>query len=442
MKGLFSFSWFGIYPELFLLLVYLIFLIWLLCGFFLKGKIVIYKEACTVFATIFLAVVAELVYVHHDFRFLILKLTLLTLPLLLMWFPVPGGGDFSGAAREAAGGNRFPGYCVFIWAGAFLLDTGRLYNEADTLLWVYLYAFSPIAAAFLFWCALVADARRKDKEASPKVSLESSPDSFLPPEYLSGCPPLRLLLFCLFGVVLYTAIDLSADVRNGEVADGVPVGTIPGAAVLLLVQLLCTPSVWEGILRRFSLFRTESTACRVSEKEPPSESDVGKRYGRGGFYSCPAEEGKCKKYGRDGTPVGRINDLLEDSADEDAVIMRRLIHYFEKDKPFLNPYLKIGEVALQIYTNKTYLSRALNRKMAKNFNQFVNYFRIREACRMFMECPGFRAQELCDKCGFNSISSFSTAFRINTGYSPAEWCKEVKSKLNNDESVLLDEYFI
>ena len=95
MKGLFSFSWFGIYPELFLLPVYLVFLIWLSCGFFLKGQRFIYKEACAVFATIFLAVVAELLYVHHDFRFLILKLTLLTLPLLLMWFPVPGGGDFS-----------------------------------------------------------------------------------------------------------------------------------------------------------------------------------------------------------------------------------------------------------------------------------------------------------------------------------------------------------
>lgn len=121
-------------------------------------------------------------------------------------------------------------------------------------------------------------------------------------------------------------------------------------------------------------------------------------------------------------------------------IIQRLILYFEREKPFLDADLKLADVAQKLYTNKSYLSRALNHKMSKNFNQFVNYYRVKEACRIYLEDPSLKLGELCDRCGFKNLSSFSNAFNLNMHYTPAEWCKEVRRRLSNNESVSVKDY--
>ncbi len=141
----------------------------------------------------------------------------------------------------------------------------------------------------------------------------------------------------------------------------------------------------------------------------------------------------------------RYIPLVEELGDEDYLddykIIQRLIRYFEKEKPYLNQELKLADVSKEIYTNKTYLSRALNQRMSKNFNQFVNYYRVKEACRLFLEDPMIKIGDMCTRSGFKSIASFSNAFNLNIRYTPAEWCKEVRKKLNNNEDVSVNDYF-
>ncbi len=47
-------------------------------------------------------------------------------------------------------------------------------------------------------------------------------------------------------------------------------------------------------------------------------------------------------------------------------LYKRLLAYFDQKKPYLNSDLKIREVALYLYTNKTYLSRVINEKKRQN----------------------------------------------------------------------------
>lgn len=137
-----------------------------------------------------------------------------------------------------------------------------------------------------------------------------------------------------------------------------------------------------------------------------------------------------------------VEDMLMDGQPiDDYKIIQRLIHHFETRKPFLDSELKLADISKQIYTNRTYLSRALNQRLSKNFNQFVNYYRIKEACRLYIENPELKGHELAKLCGFKNLSSFSTAFSINLRYTPGEWCKEVKSRLNNKEDVSVKDYF-
>lgn len=84
---------------------------------------------------------------------------------------------------------------------------------------------------------------------------------------------------------------------------------------------------------------------------------------------------------------------------EDARIIYSIMILFEKEKLYLNPEIKLIDIARRIGTNKTYLSRALNTRLSKNFCQFVNHYRIREACLMFLNDPGLDIRPLAEQCG-------------------------------------------
>ena len=152
-----------------------------------------------------------------------------------------------------------------------------------------------------------------------------------------------------------------------------------------------------------------------------------------------------------GYVAGRVQmggQMLEDeggtAADEGIVEDARIIHalmvLFEREKLFMNVDIKIANVALMIGTNKTYLSRALNTRLSKNFCQFVNYYRVREVCSLFVENPHMDMKELAEQCGFNSSSNFSIVFKYITGFTPGDWSRMIKMKLDGHETVSVDDY--
>ena len=125
---------------------------------------------------------------------------------------------------------------------------------------------------------------------------------------------------------------------------------------------------------------------------------------------------------------------------EDARIIHALMVLFEREKLFMNVDIKIANVALMIGTNKTYLSRALNTRLSKNFCQFVNYYRVREVCSLFVENPHMDMKELAEQCGFNSSSNFSIVFKYITGFTPGDWSRMIKMKRDGHETVSVDDY--
>ena len=127
---------------------------------------------------------------------------------------------------------------------------------------------------------------------------------------------------------------------------------------------------------------------------------------------------------------------------EDVRIIYSIMVLFEKEKLYLNPEIKLIDIARRIGTNKTYLSRALNTRLSKNFCQFVNHYRIREACLMFLKDPGLDMRPLAELCGFSSQSNFSIVFKYNTGFTPGDWARMVKAKLINNEKVDVDDYLL
>lgn len=150
-----------------------------------------------------------------------------------------------------------------------------------------------------------------------------------------------------------------------------------------------------------------------------------------------------------GKAINKEEQCLEDDGGiingnvvEDVRILYNIMKLFEEEKVYRNYEIKIGDVARRIGTNKTYLSRALNTRVSKNFCQFVNHYRIREICSLYLKDPKKEIRNLSEQCGFSSQSNFSIVFKYNTGYTPGDWCKMVKVKLERNEEVDIEDYLL
>lgn len=66
------------------------------------------------------------------------------------------------------------------------------------------------------------------------------------------------------------------------------------------------------------------------------------------------------------------------------------------------------------------LSMVINQRSGKNFNSFINYYRIEES-KQLLHSKDFKNHTMAAiafEVGFNSISSFNTAFKKQTGKTP------------------------
>jgi len=117
---------------------------------------------------------------------------------------------------------------------------------------------------------------------------------------------------------------------------------------------------------------------------------------------------------------------LKDADMED--LKDRLCNVLEREKLYLNPDLRVGDVSERLYTNKSYLAQTIKLKLNKNFCQLLHYYRVREAMRLYAQNPDLTISQLCRRVGFKSMTTFNTAFGRNTGFTPAEWCKEFRKR--------------
>lgn len=124
----------------------------------------------------------------------------------------------------------------------------------------------------------------------------------------------------------------------------------------------------------------------------------------------------------------RVLNEAAQSQSEYASISNRLMLLMEKEKLYINPEIRLGDVAEKLLTNKSYLSKAIKETTNRNFCQLVHYYRIKEVMRLFAKDPEQNIQDLAFKVGFNSSSTFNIAFGRIAGFTPAEWSRDYRSR--------------
>lgn len=104
-----------------------------------------------------------------------------------------------------------------------------------------------------------------------------------------------------------------------------------------------------------------------------------------------------------------------------------LLSYMKDKKPYLNPDLTISMLAEEQPFSPRDLSALINTEFSINFCEFINRYRIREACELLeKDGKSVNLLSLSMDVGFNSKSAFNSAFKQFQGMTPSQF-KATKS---------------
>ncbi|WP_208107683.1 helix-turn-helix domain-containing protein [Tenacibaculum caenipelagi] len=103
--------------------------------------------------------------------------------------------------------------------------------------------------------------------------------------------------------------------------------------------------------------------------------------------------------------------------------LKQLSSYMVYQKPYLDSELNLQKLALLINLSEKQLSQLINQQIGKHFFDYINEFRINDAKVLLKENPDLTVLEILYKVGFNSKSSFYTAFKKQTSQTPTAYRK-------------------
>ena len=125
----------------------------------------------------------------------------------------------------------------------------------------------------------------------------------------------------------------------------------------------------------------------------------------------------------------RFEDLginLEKNTNRSKETFERVNEYVTANKRYLDPQMSLDRLGDEVQIGISSLSKLVNDNFEGNFPDYINRFRVDEAKNILLnpEFDNYTIVAIGLECGFNSKSSFYTAFGKLTGKSPSSYRKE------------------
>lgn len=131
-----------------------------------------------------------------------------------------------------------------------------------------------------------------------------------------------------------------------------------------------------------------------------------------------------------------VSEIISEEKNSDELVssnkeyneeLLRLKNYMIEKKPFLNSSLTIQDVSSEIQIPVRDLSLLINHQLGQHFYDFINTYRIENAMNILKDATKSKVTilEILYEVGFNSKSSFNTAFKKHTGNTPTYYRKNL-----------------
>lgn len=111
---------------------------------------------------------------------------------------------------------------------------------------------------------------------------------------------------------------------------------------------------------------------------------------------------------------------------EKESIMTKIIEVICQSREIFDPDFKLARLAELTGVGYRHLSQVINEKGGKNFNAFINEYRVKEACRIISSGNGkidITIEAIARSVGFKSNTSFISAFKTYTGLTPSKYIR-------------------
>lgn len=125
----------------------------------------------------------------------------------------------------------------------------------------------------------------------------------------------------------------------------------------------------------------------------------------------------------DGKDQGQKNKQKLLSDKEIIALSDRVETLMKVKKPYLEGDLNLSKLAKLMRITPHHLSYLLNEGFNKNFFQYVNYYRVKEAKKLLLseEYKNISIIGIAYDSGFNSKTAFNTVFKKQTGMTPSSY---------------------
>lgn len=98
-----------------------------------------------------------------------------------------------------------------------------------------------------------------------------------------------------------------------------------------------------------------------------------------------------------------------------------------EEQLYKNPDLKLNDLAKRINVSGHQLSQLLNDNLGQSFAAYINEFRIKEACELIANDRGIKLEAIGYEVGFNSKSTFYTAFKKHRHTTPTLYKEQLSA---------------
>lgn len=206
--------------------------------------------------------------------------------------------------------------------------------------------------------------------------------------------------FICIGILLAVADNLSGMISGHELLNSTTgalfeAAVIAGLALFGLTQKSAVPDFGSEIEPTPAQMANSDCADLVAEDPAASasRSDADARYARSSL-----------------------------TVDDCQIIISRLDHVMTNEEPWRDPLLNLKILSEQIATKPYYVTQALNTVLERNFYDYVNGWRARAAA-LALKGSDASVLSICEDVGFNSKSTFNSAFRKEIGMTPTAYRK-------------------
>jgi len=112
-------------------------------------------------------------------------------------------------------------------------------------------------------------------------------------------------------------------------------------------------------------------------------------------------------------------------ANDSSILFKKISKLIVEDKLYLEPDLSLSKLGGLIGQSTQKTSTIINQYAKRNFNDFINYFRIQDAKKILTdsESQKFTISSVAFDTGFSSLSSFNSAFKKFEGRTPSMYRK-------------------